>query len=36
VTVEAAGSHSIYVSKPDVVAKLIETAATDAAKVAKK
>jgi len=35
-TVEAAGSHAIYVSKPEVVAKLIETAATDAAKVVKK
>lgn len=30
--VEAPGSHAIYVSNPDVVAKLIETAATDAAK----
>jgi len=34
--VEARGSHAIYVSQPKVVAKLIETAATDAAKVAQK
>lgn len=29
VTVEAAGSHAIYVSKPEVVAKIIEEAATN-------
>ena len=34
--VEAKGSHSIYVSHPQVVAKIIETAATGAAKVAHK
>jgi pimeloyl-ACP methyl ester carboxylesterase len=34
--VEAKGSHAIYVSQPQVVAKLIETAAADAAKVAQK
>lgn len=33
---EAKGSHAIYVSQPQAVAKLIETAATDAANVAKK
>ena len=32
VTVETPGSHAIYVSNPNVVAKLIETAATDAVK----
>jgi pimeloyl-ACP methyl ester carboxylesterase len=31
VTIEAAGSHAIYVSKPEVVAKLIENAAAGAA-----
>jgi len=31
VTVEAAGSHAIYVSKPEVVAKLIDQAAAGAA-----
>jgi len=31
IVVEAKGSHAIYVSQPQVVAKLIETAATDAA-----
>jgi pimeloyl-ACP methyl ester carboxylesterase len=30
--VEAKGSHAIYVSQPQVVAKLIETAAADSAK----
>ena len=30
--VEAAGSHAIYVSKPEVVATLIEQAARDAGK----
>jgi len=34
--VEAKGSHAIYVSQPQVVAKLIETAAADAAKLAQK
>jgi pimeloyl-ACP methyl ester carboxylesterase len=34
--VEAKGSHAIYVSQPQVVAKLIETAAANAAKVAQK
>jgi hypothetical protein len=34
--VEAKGSHSIYVSHPQVVAKIIETAAMGAAKVARK
>ena len=34
--VEAKGSHAIYVSQPQVVAKLIETAAASAAKVAQK
>ena len=33
---EAKGSHAIYVSQPQVVARLIETAAADAAKVAQK
>jgi len=33
--VEAKGSHTIYVSQPQAVAKVIETAAADAAKVAK-
>jgi pimeloyl-ACP methyl ester carboxylesterase len=32
VTVEVAGSHAIYVSKPDVVAKLIEQAAANVPK----
>ena len=32
--VEAKGSHAIYVSQPQAVAKLIETAAMGAAKVA--
>jgi pimeloyl-ACP methyl ester carboxylesterase len=34
--VEAKGSHSIYVSQPKTVAEFIETAATGAAKAAKK
>ena len=34
--VEAKGSHAIYVSQPQLVAKLIETAAANAAKVAQK
>ena len=32
IVAEAAGSHAIYVSKPDVVAMLIEQAACDAGK----
>jgi pimeloyl-ACP methyl ester carboxylesterase len=34
--VEAKGSHAIYVSQPQAVAELIKTAATGAAKVAKR
>jgi pimeloyl-ACP methyl ester carboxylesterase len=34
--VEAKGSHAIYVSQPQVVAKLIETASANASKVAQK
>jgi pimeloyl-ACP methyl ester carboxylesterase len=34
--VEAKGSHAIYVSQPQAVAELIKTAATGAAKIAKK
>ena len=33
--VEAKGSHAIYVSQPQAVAKLIETAASEAVKIAK-
>jgi len=35
-TVEAKGSHAIYVSHPQVVAKLIETAAAGATKIVRK